>query len=291
MSRAAGPAELVVAARAAGISDELVLAAMTGTPRAGFVPARYVTAAYRDEPIPIGHGQVTTQPSLSARMIEGLRLAGGDHVLEIGTGLGYQTALLARLAASVVSIERWPGLAGQARRNLARQGIGNVQVLAGDGSCGLPDRAPTTPSWSRPHSRRSPRRWQPSSGSAAAWCSRSDQAGKSRSCCSSVPRPGWSGGRCSPWPDSSGCTGVTDSGPGPDQVPASALNPAAGPPRRPGARPSVWPTRPSPSYRRSPKSRARRQAPCLRASLPCPGPYVPSCRRPGAGVSCRPSAS
>jgi protein-L-isoaspartate(D-aspartate) O-methyltransferase len=142
MSRAAGPAELVAAARAAGISDERVLEAMNATPRAGFVPADYVTAAYRDEPIPIGHGQVTTQPSLSARMIEGLRLAGGDHVLEIGTGLGFQTALLARLAASVVSIERWPDLAGQARRNLARQGIGNVQVLTGDGSCGLPDRAP-----------------------------------------------------------------------------------------------------------------------------------------------------
>jgi protein-L-isoaspartate(D-aspartate) O-methyltransferase len=142
MSRAAGPAELVAAARAAGISDERVLAAMNTTPRAGFVPGDHVTAAYRDEPIPIGHGQVTTQPSLSARMIEGLRLAGGDHVLEIGTGLGFQTALLARLAASVVSIERWPDLAGQARRNLARQGIGNVQVLAGDGSCGLPDRAP-----------------------------------------------------------------------------------------------------------------------------------------------------
>ena len=142
MSRAAGPAELVAAARAAGISDERVLAAMNATPRAGFVPARYVTAAYRDEPIPIGHGQVTTQPSLSARMIEGLRLAGGDHVLEIGTGLGYQTALLARLAASVVSIERWPDLAAQARPNLARQGIGNIRVLAGDGSCGLPDRAP-----------------------------------------------------------------------------------------------------------------------------------------------------
>jgi protein-L-isoaspartate(D-aspartate) O-methyltransferase len=142
MSRAACPAELVAAARAAGISDERVLEAMNATPRAGFVPADYVTAAYRDEPIPIGHGQVTTQPSLSARMIEGLRLAGGDHVLEIGTGLGFQTALLARLAASVVSIERWPDLAGQARRNLAGQGIGNVQVLTGDGSCGLPDRAP-----------------------------------------------------------------------------------------------------------------------------------------------------
>jgi protein-L-isoaspartate(D-aspartate) O-methyltransferase len=142
MSRAASPADLIAAARAAGISDELVLEAMNATPRAGFVPGDYVTAAYRDEPIPIGHGQVTTQPSLSARMIEGLHLAGGDHVLEIGTGLGFQTALLARLAASVVSIERWPDLADQARRNLARQGIGNAEVLAGDGSRGLPDRAP-----------------------------------------------------------------------------------------------------------------------------------------------------
>jgi len=142
MSRAASPADLIAAARAAGISDELVLEAMNATPRAGFVPGDYVTAAYRDEPIPIGHGQVTTQPSLSARMIEGLRLACGDHVLEIGTGLGFQTALLAHLAASVVSIERWPDLADQARRNLARQGIGNAEVLAGDGSCGLSDRAP-----------------------------------------------------------------------------------------------------------------------------------------------------
>ena len=142
MSRAASPADLIAAARAAGISDELVLEAMNATPRAGFVPGDYVTAAYRDEPIPIGHRQVTTQPSLSARMIEGLRLACGDHVLEIGTGLGFQTALLAHLAASVVSIERWPDLADQARRNLARQGIGNAEVLAGDGSCGLSDRAP-----------------------------------------------------------------------------------------------------------------------------------------------------
>ena len=142
MSRGASPADLIAAARAAGISDELVLEAMNAIPRAGFVPGDYVTAAYRDEPIPIGHGQVTTQPSLSARMIEGLRLGCGDHVLEIGTGLGFQTALLAHLTASVVSIERWPELADQARRNLARQGIGNAEVLAGDGSCGLSDRAP-----------------------------------------------------------------------------------------------------------------------------------------------------
>jgi len=75
-------------------------------------------------------------------MIEGLHLASGDHVLEIGTGLGFQTALLARLAATVMSIERWPDLADQARRNLARHGIGNAQVLAGDGSRGLPEGAP-----------------------------------------------------------------------------------------------------------------------------------------------------
>ena len=100
MSRAASPSDLVAAARAAGIGDERVLAAISATPRAGFVPGDYVAAAYRDEPIPIGHRQVTTQPSLSARMIEGLHLASGDHVLEIGTGLGFQTALLARLAAT-----------------------------------------------------------------------------------------------------------------------------------------------------------------------------------------------
>jgi protein-L-isoaspartate(D-aspartate) O-methyltransferase len=108
MSRAASPQDLVAAARAAGIADARVLAAISATPRAGFVPADYVAAAYRDEPIPIGHRQVTTQPSLSARMIEGLHLQRGDHVLEIGTGLGFQTALLARLAARVISIERWP---------------------------------------------------------------------------------------------------------------------------------------------------------------------------------------
>jgi hypothetical protein len=134
MNRAASPPDLVAAARAAGIGDARVLTAIRATPRAGFVPGDYLAAAYRDEPIAIGHRQVTTQPSLSARMIEGLQLASGDHVLEIGTGPGFQTALLARLAATVISIERWPDLADQARRNLARHGIGNAQVLAGDGS-------------------------------------------------------------------------------------------------------------------------------------------------------------
>lgn len=98
--------------------------------------------AYLDGPVGISHGQVTTQPSLSARMIEGLRLTGDEHVLEVGTGLGFQTALLARLAADVVSIERWPDMVEQARRNLARHGIQNVHLLVGDGSRGAPEEAP-----------------------------------------------------------------------------------------------------------------------------------------------------
>lgn len=134
--------DLFRAVRAAGIRDERVLEAVRATPRADFVPAEHAAAAYIDMPIGIGHRQVTTQPSLSARMIEGLGLQGDEHVLEIGTGLGFQTALLARLAADVVSVERWPDLARQARRNLARQGIDNVEVLAGDGSGGVPEHAP-----------------------------------------------------------------------------------------------------------------------------------------------------
>ncbi len=133
---------LVRAVRAAGVHDERVLEAVRATPRAGFVPADHVAAAYDDKPIPIGHEQVTTQPSLSARMIEGLELAGDEHVLEIGTGLGFQTALLAHLADDVVSIELWPDMARQARQNLARHGLGNVTLLVGDGSRGAPEHAP-----------------------------------------------------------------------------------------------------------------------------------------------------
>ena len=91
---------------------------------------------------PVLASQTFAVLSSLAVMTRELVLSGTERVLEVGTGLGFQTALLARLAASVVSIERWPDLAAQARRNLARQGIGNVQVLAGDGSCGLPGRAP-----------------------------------------------------------------------------------------------------------------------------------------------------
>ncbi|MGV9564646.1 protein-L-isoaspartate O-methyltransferase family protein [Streptomyces sp. NPDC003480] len=136
------PEDLVRALRAAGIRDGRLLEAVRTTPRARFVPDGETAAAYRDVPVAIGQGQVTTQPSLSARMIEGLGLDGSEHVLEIGTGLGFQTALLARLAADVVSIEVRPDIARQARARLARQGIRNVDLRVGDGTCGVPDRAP-----------------------------------------------------------------------------------------------------------------------------------------------------
>ncbi|GAA5038950.1 protein-L-isoaspartate(D-aspartate) O-methyltransferase [Thermocatellispora tengchongensis] len=142
MADDASAGDLVRAVRAAGVHDERLLQAMRVTARAEFVPAAHAAAAYDDRPIPIPHGQVTTQPSLSARMIEALGLRGTEHVLEVGTGLGFQTALLARLAADVVTIERWPDLSEDARRSLARAGIHNVELLVGDGSRGVPERAP-----------------------------------------------------------------------------------------------------------------------------------------------------
>ena len=142
MSPVAGPEKLAVAARAVGVTDPRVLEAIRRTPRAAFVPSAYASRADDDAPVPIPHGQVTTQPSLSAAMIAALGLTGAEEVFEVGTGYGYQTALLARLAARVVSIDIWPDLAARARRNLAAQGIGNVVVLAGDGTEGAPDFAP-----------------------------------------------------------------------------------------------------------------------------------------------------
>ena len=137
-----GMEKLVAAARRAGIEDPRLLEVMRQVPRAAFVPLDQVGLAYLDVPVPIPHSQVTTQPSLSARMIEALGLAGGEHILEVGTGYGYQTALLARLASFVTSIERWADLADQARQNLAAQGIDNVHVVEGDGTEGVPAAAP-----------------------------------------------------------------------------------------------------------------------------------------------------
>lgn len=133
---------LVTAALRAGVGDPRLLQVMRQVPRVAFVPLDQVGLAYVDVPVPIPHSQVTTQPSLSARMIQALWLTGGEHILEVGTGYGYQTALLARLASLVTSIERWADLADQARRNLAAQGIDNVHVVDGDGTEGVPAAAP-----------------------------------------------------------------------------------------------------------------------------------------------------
>ena len=131
---------LVAAARATGVTDERVLAAIAAVPRADFVPAAWAERAEVDAPIPIPHWQVTTQPSLVARMVEALALTGDERVLEIGTGYGWQTALLAELAREVFSVERFADLAETARDALA--GIDNVTIVVGDGSGGLPEHAP-----------------------------------------------------------------------------------------------------------------------------------------------------
>lgn len=125
-----------------GIEDPRVLDAFRRVARAGFVPPAEVSRAHLDRPLPIAHDQVTTQPSLVARMVEGLRLTGSERVLEVGTGLGFQTALLAVLAAEVYSIERFPDLAERARANLRAAGLERVTVVVGDGTLGLPEHAP-----------------------------------------------------------------------------------------------------------------------------------------------------
>jgi protein-L-isoaspartate(D-aspartate) O-methyltransferase len=142
MMASAGPKRLARLVRAAGVTDTRVLEAVGSVPRAAFVPAARVDHAYRDEPIPIPHGQVTTQPSLVARMLEALALEGSERVLEVGTGYGFQTALLSRLAGEVVSVERFPELAAAARENLDSQEVTGVEIVVADGSGGLPARAP-----------------------------------------------------------------------------------------------------------------------------------------------------
>ena len=134
--------ELLAAVRLAGIGEPRLLEAVRVVPRSEFVPVSHTDRADLDSPVPIPHGQVTTQPSLVAKMVEALALTGGERVLEVGTGFGWQTALLGRLAHEVWSIERWADLADTARENLARCGIGNATVVVGDGSEGLPAHAP-----------------------------------------------------------------------------------------------------------------------------------------------------
>jgi len=136
------PAALVRDLIAKGISDKRLLDAFSQTRREDFVPAELVGEAYRDEPVSIGHSQVTTQPSLIASMVQALRLTGTEKVLEVGTGFGFQTAILSRLCQQVFSIERFADLAATAQSNLRKAGIQNVKVVIGDGSLGLPEHAP-----------------------------------------------------------------------------------------------------------------------------------------------------
>jgi protein-L-isoaspartate(D-aspartate) O-methyltransferase len=128
--------------RARGISDPRVLDAMLRVPRHRFVPEAYRSQAYEDHPLPIGDGQTISQPYIVARMLESLDLTTADKALEVGTGSGYVTALLAELAAQVFSIERHPALADCARNVLAALGYENVRVFTGDGTLGLPAEAP-----------------------------------------------------------------------------------------------------------------------------------------------------
>lgn len=128
--------------RLRGVRDERALDAMNRVPRHQFVPDRYQAQAYEDHPIPIGFGQTISQPYIVALMLEALSLQPTDRVLEVGTGSGYQTALLAELAAHVFSIERHAPLAQNADSILRSLGYTNVTVLVGDGSKGLPEQAP-----------------------------------------------------------------------------------------------------------------------------------------------------
>ena len=125
-----------------GIKDPRVLDAMQTLPRHSFVPTEDQRLAYSDSPLPIGYGQTISQPYIVALMIEMLALKGSEIVLEVGTGSGYQAAILAYLTREVHTIERHPGLARQATIILEHLGLHNVYVHVGDGSAGLPEYAP-----------------------------------------------------------------------------------------------------------------------------------------------------
>jgi protein-L-isoaspartate(D-aspartate) O-methyltransferase len=135
--------ELAAFLRRQGIRDERVLAAVAELPRRLFVPERLADSADADRPLPIGFGQTISQPFVVAYMTEQLRLRGGERVLEVGTGSGYQTALLARLAREVFTIEVVPELAERARALLIGVlGLDNVALRVGDGARGWPEAAP-----------------------------------------------------------------------------------------------------------------------------------------------------
>ena len=128
--------------RARGISDTRVLQAMLRVPRDQFIDEEYRAKAYEDHPLPIGNGQTISQPYIVALMLESLQLQPTDKVLEVGSGSGYATALLAELAGEVYSIERHADLASQARQAIESLGYKNVTIVTGDGALGYPQAAP-----------------------------------------------------------------------------------------------------------------------------------------------------
>jgi protein-L-isoaspartate(D-aspartate) O-methyltransferase len=128
--------------RRRGILDERVLEAMSEVPRERFVLPEERRRAYADSALPIGHGQTISQPWIVAAICAALELGGDERVLEIGTGSGYSACVLARLAREVVTVERITELAREAGAVLADLGVGNVEVVVGDGSRGAPERAP-----------------------------------------------------------------------------------------------------------------------------------------------------
>ena len=134
--------EFLLGLRRHGITNAAVLRAMDEVPREHFVSAEYSDIAYADQALPISCGQTISQPFLVAYMTEQLEVAPRHHVLEVGTGSGYQAAVLSRLAGQVTTIERYRTLADQARARVAALGYDNVEVIAGDGMLGAPDRAP-----------------------------------------------------------------------------------------------------------------------------------------------------
>lgn len=137
-----GHMEFLLALRRRGIMDQAVLRAMHDVPREQFVETAFVGSAYADQALPIACGQTISQPYVVAYMTEQLQVSPEHRVLEVGTGSGYQAAVLSRLAREVVSIERYRTLADQARERLKILGYDNVEVVAGDGFVGVPSRAP-----------------------------------------------------------------------------------------------------------------------------------------------------
>jgi len=134
--------EFQLSLRRRGISDQAVLRAMDEVPREHFVATEFTDSAYADQALPIACGQTISQPYVVAYMTEQLQVEPQHRVLEIGTGSGYQAAILSRLAREVITVERYRTLAESARIRLMTLGYDNVEVRVGDGLAGIPDRAP-----------------------------------------------------------------------------------------------------------------------------------------------------